>query len=1158
MKPIKLTIEGLNSFIEKQIIDFEDLTSQGFFGIFGVTGSGKSSILDGITLALYGNIARKSSNYININCDRLNVNFEFEICDKRYIADREFRRKKDGGIQSGKCKLIDCDNDDVLADSVKAINKTIEAILGLSLDDFTRTVVLPQGKFSDFLRLEGKERREMLERLFNLQKYGDNLSNKLLKEINRQRNESNILNGQLMVYEDITEQNLDIKKQNLGQINNDLILLKDKNEKLDKKFRECENLWNLQLELKQYLEKKLKLKENENEYNEFKFKIKFGEASSRVLPYLKAYENTFKAFKDNKMQFDLLSAKIQNIKIEKEEIDKIYIKVKEKKDNELPKLIIEENMVSDAINEEKALENIKAKISLLLNEKEALNKKINYDSNELLQLEEEIKKYSLKYENDQIDYDKLKIDEEFKVKVQKGILIEEKISSIKQILNKNKENKEVIERDNLIILQEGKKLRSILKEKKKILDEYSMKIKSLDENCPGNQNALLDLRDLVNEAKERTNNLNKLNLENKAYENQMKNLDSEKEFKKKELEALEKELEKNKHELNKIVKENLAYTLRLELNDGDICPVCGSIHHIKENIKKYRLEDATSIEEKIKFKEHKIKLMSEAVIQYESKISLLNEKNDKNREEIIEMEKFSKEASLEELQKRFDKFENDLEIYKKEKENTEKLLNKVRNEVTEKNGEINSKIELFNNNKKQLDLINKEITDKKEEFHIYEKKLYELKQDTGIDDFKKKNEEIIKIEIKRNKLEKLLKENRKEIDKLKKSKENKNSELSISKESSVKIVTNLNLYEESKKEKIQSIKNKVGEETDLRDLLINIKKNIKDINDIYINIEERKNKIEKEYKDINEKFISVQSKDKDLTIRKNEDEINLSNAMKTEGFRDSEDVKEKLVKEELLNLYKEKVDLYNEKLSKIEGTVESLVKKINNREISDDEYESIRLLKIEEDKRYSKLNEQKIKIEEELKILEIKINEQKELLDKRKKLDHKTALLSDLEKLFKGKKFVEFVAAHQLKYVTIEASKRLKEITHGNFGIEVDENGKFIMRDYKNGGAGRDASTLSGGETFLASLSLSLALSAQIQLKGTAPLELFFLDEGFGTLDEDLLEVVMNSLERIHNDRLKIGIISHVESIKNRVPVKLVIKPAECGISGSKVRIERS
>ncbi len=549
-----------------------------------------------------------------------------------------------------------------------------------------------------------------------------------------------------------------------------------------------------------------------------------------------------------------------------------------------------------------------------------------------------------------------------------------------------------------------------------------------------------------------------------------------------------------KDDLNEAIKENLAHTLRVDLIEGDTCPVCGSTHHVKENIKNDELKDVTVIEEKIKAKEKEIKLISEAIIKYESRILLLNEKNNKNKEEIIKIEEFLKEASLEELQKRFSKLEKDLDVYKKERESTEKALNNIKNEITEEDGKINSKREVYANNVKQLNLLNKEITDKEEEFNIYENILSKLKEDTSVEDFKKKNEEITQIELKRNSLEKVL----------------------------------------------------------------TIKKNIIDISELYKRTEERKNEIEKEYKDINEKLISAQSKDNDLTVRKNQDEISLSKSIKDEGFESSEDVRKSLIKEELLNSYKDNVNLYNENLSKIDGAIESLLKKIDDREISKEEYERIKLLKVQEYERYSKLNEEKIKCDEELKVLETKMNEQKELLSKRKELDHKISLLSDLDKLFKGKKFVEFVAAYQLKYVTIEASKRLKEITHGNFGIEVDENGRFIMRDYKNGGAERDASTLSGGETFLASLSLALALSAQIQLKGTAPLELFFLDEGFGTLDEDLLEVVMSSLERIHNDRLKVGIISHVESIKNRVPVKLVITPAECGVGGSKVRIERT
>ena len=87
---------------------------------------------------------------------------------------------------------------------------------------------------------------------------------------------------------------------------------------------------------------------------------------------------------------------------------------------------------------------------------------------------------------------------------------------------------------------------------------------------------------------------------------------------------------------------------------------------------------------------------------------------------------------------------------------------------------------------------------------------------------------------------------------------------------------------------------------------------------------------------------------------------------------------------------------------------------------------------------------------------------------------------------------------------------------------------------------------------------MSLALSSGLQLKKAVPLELFFLDEGFGTLDDDLLETVISSLEKIQHEKLKIGIISHVESIKNRVPVKLIVTPAESGMGGSKVKIERN
>ena len=71
-----------------------------------------------------------------------------------------------------------------------------------------------------------------------------------------------------------------------------------------------------------------------------------------------------------------------------------------------------------------------------------------------------------------------------------------------------------------------------------------------------------------------------------------------------------------------------------------------------------------------------------------------------------------------------------------------------------------------------------------------------------------------------------------------------------------------------------------------------------------------------------------------------------------------------------------------------------------------------------------------------------------------------------------------------------------------------------------------------------------------------ASLELFFLDEGFGTLDDNLLDVVMEALENLHSlSSRAIGLITHVERIQNQMPVKLLVKPAESGGKGSRTKL---
>ena len=157
-------------------------------------------------------------------------------------------------------------------------------------------------------------------------------------------------------------------------------------------------------------------------------------------------------------------------------------------------------------------------------------------------------------------------------------------------------------------------------------------------------------------------------------------------------------------------------------------------------------------------------------------------------------------------------------------------------------------------------------------------------------------------------------------------------------------------------------------------------------------------------------------------------------------------------------------------------------------------------------------------------------------------LEKTFARFERLRKLLEGNKFMEFIAEEYLQTVAANASARLLSLTDGRYFLRYE--GGFFVGDNFDGGNLRNVSTLSGGETFLVSLSLALALSAEICARSLRPIEFFFLDEGFGTLDEHLVDVVMDSLDRLKNEHFSIGIISHVEELKHRIERKLLVKKA--------------
>ena len=250
----------------------------------------------------------------------------------------------------------------------------------------------------------------------------------------------------------------------------------------------------------------------------------------------------------------------------------------------------------------------------------------------------------------------------------------------------------------------------------------------------------------------------------------------------------------------------------------------------------------------------------------------------------------------------------------------------------------------------------------------------------------------------------------------------------------------------------------------------------------------------------------------------------------------------------------ELVKNYSRRKNFAEDSLKKYKNELSGKTISENELNELRtIFKETEQRKEDKSNETAV-MEKELERMKENIAAVEELRVKQREIQKKSDMLAELSKLTEGNRFVEYIAENQLKYIASDASARLKNISGGRYALELLD-GEFIMRDDFCGGIRRKPATLSGGETFLTSFALSLALSSRIQMKNSASLKFFFLDEGFGTLDRNTIDIVMKSLEKLSSGGMSVGLITHVEEVKERLPVRLVVEPAVPGEHGSRVSI---
>ena len=211
MRPIHLTIKGINSYASEQKINFEKISALNLFGIFGETGSGKTTILDAIVMALYGTSERDTTqNIINVNLSDAYIIFEFEMVegDKkvRYKVRRDYKLRP-SGLKTDAI-LFNAKTNLVLAERTEEVNERILKIIRVAKKEFLKCIALPQGEFDNFLGDTPMNRKRTIAKLFNLEQFGQELNEKLKKRKDIATLQKLALEEKILIYKDVSDENL--------------------------------------------------------------------------------------------------------------------------------------------------------------------------------------------------------------------------------------------------------------------------------------------------------------------------------------------------------------------------------------------------------------------------------------------------------------------------------------------------------------------------------------------------------------------------------------------------------------------------------------------------------------------------------------------------------------------------------------------------------------------------------------------------------------------------------------------------------------------------------------------------------------------------------------------------------------------------------------
>lgn len=1003
MIPVKLTIEGLYSYQERQTIDFSNLTEAGLFGIFGNVGSGKSSILEAIMYVLYGEIERLNSkdkrayNMMNLKSNLAYIEFDFyNFEQKLFRATREFKRnsKRFEDVKSPTVVFYEHKE----GEWIPLNHSKAEEIIGLSYENFKRTIIIPQGQFKEFIELGAKDRTQMMKEIFGLHRY--DLQDKVSSLNAKNLTNLNQLEGKLSGFEEISEEKIKELEQNLIEQTNLNNQVQDEYHHINESFQrlkvlksDFENLKQKKIDFEKVTAQKVEMDQRKVEMDHFELIFNaFHQVLERQNQVEKQLVEKSNSVEAQQKQLALIENQIKEVSTQLDLIKSNYeaLPTKRKEESDL-ELIVQILAFSQEI------EKLKERTAKGLKEVEEVQQREQKIEESIKLSEKELKTFSAK-----------KIDSKTLIEVENWFVHHQNLD-------------QSIEKQHLKIESQHQQINSF---------EFQLKEQNIDISTSENWfNSTFD-----------------------------------------QLELTKKSLEKQKNDIE--VQQKLAHYAH-NLHDGEACPLCGALEH--PNI--VEVDDVTS------------------------KLSAVNTKLSQLDDEVKALQKKQNEVQKIVDQKQF-----------------------IEKQIAQENQVLN---ELKIQQEKHLNLFNWKDFDPKNRTSFEEKKKAAILLEQTITD---KNNELDKLRESLEKERQNLTKYKQFLEKFRVEEAEKASQIKQNK-------LNLKVL---KFDDFQQQSN----ETVQQDLIDLKSKNIKVEHD-YQQFTENLNTLN--LKLVSQKT-SIELIDKQI-IELNEElkqhQHQIDKALEVHQLQSIEVVKQVLNQQLNVVQIRKELEDFRILFETLRSSIQELEQKLA--EVSFDEM----VFKTQEEqlnlitKQLKETAEIVTKTKTEIERLTKSYAEKKDLLIELEKLQKRATNLQTMRNLFNSAGFVQYVSSIYLKQLCDNANVRFHRMTRNQLSLQMNDNNDFEIIDYLNEGRSRSVKTLSGGQSFQVSLSLALALAESVQTNAKSDKNFFFIDEGFGTQDADAVNIVFETLMSLQKENRIVGIISHVDELKDRIPVALQITKDE-------------